>query len=80
MNKNEKYLRVINECLQHRDVLQVSSIDELRSSKKSVERCISCVLDEFINKGLCEDYEPNEYGILLEDIIDFLNSLLFQTR
>jgi len=31
--------------------------------------------DEFINNGLKADYEPNEYGIALEELIDEIGRL-----
>lgn len=33
------------------------------------------LMDEFLDIGLGSDYEPNEIGLQLEDLIDVLNNL-----
>ncbi len=35
----------------------------------------SILCDEFIEQGINKDYEPNSYGILVEDAIDYISRL-----
>jgi hypothetical protein len=36
---------------------------------------LNCLTDELCDKGFNNDFEPNEYGLDLEALIDFTNNL-----
>jgi hypothetical protein len=77
MNNHELFLNVINECLESKGRKTFSTIDELKGNNEIVENCVDCVSDVFMEKGLKDDYEPNEYGLLLEETIDYLNNIIY---
>lgn len=56
----------------------IELVDRVKNGSASLEErqeLIDLVNDEFINKGLNSDDEPNQYGIELERILDVLNEI-----
>lgn len=73
MKKNfEYYQNVVKKCclLQNKQIINFTE-SELRNNLSLVDECIDIILDEFMENGLREDYEPNEYGFELEDAKDY---------
>jgi hypothetical protein len=41
--------------------------------KSEIEKVCQLINDEYLMKGIKEDYSPNEYGRELEDLLDVVN-------
>jgi hypothetical protein len=44
-------------------------------SSETSDEIIDALIDEFTEFGLMPDSEPNPYGLVVEDLIDFVNSM-----
>lgn len=73
---NKEMILIVENCVKNRNkAIRIPiSLDELSKDINLIDKCIDCVLDEFCEKGLRNDSEPNEYGFKLEETIEFLNS------
>lgn len=56
-------------------MLAISRATELPSSQ-SIQEVLDYLSDEFMRSGTGLDWEPNQRGHLLEDLIDVFNDLL----
>jgi hypothetical protein len=68
-------LRVLEEVVERLDPGAAPLLSRLPASALTDEehdRLVSALLDEFAAEGLRDDLEPNEYGLLVEGIIDKL--------
>ncbi|EYE87187.1 hypothetical protein Q428_14715 [Fervidicella metallireducens AeB] len=74
-NENE-YIKIINEYLVSINRDKVLSVQEFISKQKKEELlddCVDYISNQFCTLGLDDNSEPNQYGLILEEIIDFLN-------
>lgn len=51
----------------------VKKIDNNQLSFAEIDQVCLVMNDEFLMKGILADYEPNEYGREIEDILDIVN-------
>lgn len=51
---------------------KIESLEEL--SEEIRESIINILSDEYIEKGIDENSEPNRYGLEVEELIDFVNN------
>ena len=42
-------------------------------SHDGIDRLCKIINDEYLMKGIEEDYNPNEYGLELEELLDLVN-------
>lgn len=79
MNKLKKeFIQLLKKCiLTHNPTVIGWVSDDKLYTLNAVEYNIlrDIVNDEFLAKGLKQNYEPNEYGILLEQLIDEIGRL-----
>lgn len=79
--KFDKYMSIINESIERHEGKNKNtyvSLEELKQNKEIIEKYQEYISDDFCELGLNDDSEPNSYGLLMEDIIDFLNHLLYE--
>ena len=76
MNKlSDKSKQILEICVKKHNPLLLdwilpNKIESLSINQYNILRDIVC--DELITEGFCEDFEPNNYGLQLEDLIDEL--------
>lgn len=65
-----------NLCSSHDmlDVLLIKKITDGSLTSSDIEELCKLISNEFMLNGITEDFEPNEYGIELEGILDFVNN------
>ncbi len=75
MSKEKYFIDILKICLaiEHQDEL----LDDLKCNilnKDIIEQYVDCVLNVFCRFGLKNNDEPNECGLILEDLINVLNN------
>ena len=74
LRKNYLYYRnIIEDCyLFHKKTFQKVELEILKGRLDLIDEYIEIVADTFCDLGLKEDWEPNEYGLELEEAQDYL--------
>jgi hypothetical protein len=70
-------------CVQaHRPKLlqKISQLEKGLLSNDTVNEIRGAVTDELTDRGFKSDWEPNEYGIKLENLIDKLGNFIITSR
>lgn len=71
----------INNCfLQFRrnDYFLPITLEKIANNKELLEECLLCVDDMYHHAGVKEDWEPNDYGLLLYHIEEKINHQIYQ--
>ena len=58
--------------------LELSDIGLPDLPKEKLSEIIDCLIEEFVETGLLDSSEPNERGLIIEDLIDIVNSKLLK--
>ena len=77
---SEKSRKLLEKCLRESNPELISIVNDPSVSNYSPDfynRLRDYVGDEFIRNGLKSDFEPNEYGLRLESLIDEIGNLFF---
>lgn len=79
INKETYFLNITKICLAIENKNMLAEIDSvnIKKDKELLEECIDCVTNVFCKYGLQGNDEPNEFGYILEETIDFLNNLIY---
>lgn len=80
-SKQTYYTDMLKICLaveRKTDLLNITKSENLASNKELLDSCLDCVSDVFCKYGLNENDEPNACGFILEDLIDYLNNLIYK--
>ncbi|CAM3655869.1 hypothetical protein ERUR111494_05335 [Erysipelothrix urinaevulpis] len=75
---NEESLRLLEKCVMIHNpklISWISSENLYRLKPNQYNELRSLVNDEFLVEGIDKNYEPNEYGLRLENLIDELGRL-----
>lgn len=73
MDKYLHYQKLIEECyLRQNKLFREVPKAALKRDLRLIDEYLDVVTDTFSADGLQEDDEPNEYGLVLEEIIDYL--------
>ncbi|CAI0911993.1 hypothetical protein [Serratia quinivorans] len=64
-----------NLCNSHdvSNVLLVKKITDGSLTSSDIEELCKIISNEFMLNGITKDFEPNDYGVELEEILDFVN-------
>ena len=71
-SKSLKTIELIIECFKTTKQVPPETLKSLELNLEQVDYCIDIVSDVLCMKGIGRDWEPNSYGLKLEDAIDFL--------
>jgi hypothetical protein len=80
LSKNQSEL--LNEVLKRSPdvIVEPNLIGTAKLSHQDRDRLIEVILAELTATGLMEDDEPNERGLLLEDLIDAINGPVVESE
>jgi hypothetical protein len=67
-------LRRLREKLNGSDAELLENVINETLARNDVQRVCELINNEFLMKGIEEDYEPNEYGRELENLLDKVNA------
>ena len=70
----------INNCFSqfHRnDSFLPIKLEKIVNNKELLEECLFCVDDMYHHAGVKEDWEPNDYGLLLYHIEEKINNRIY---
>ena len=70
--KHEEAVKIIENCFAKQKLIPPKALDFSEMTLEDIDFCTDCVADILILEGFEADWEPNEYGLKLEDAIDFL--------
>jgi len=76
LNINECIL-MIKECLKKRNIELTVNLGLPNMNLCEVDLCIDCVSSVLCDEGFNDNYEPNTYGLQLEEVIDYLNHIRY---
>jgi len=76
LNINECIL-MIKECLKKRNIELTVNLGLPNMNLCEVDLCIDCVYSVLCDEGFNDNYEPNAYGLQLEEVIDYLNHIRY---
>ena len=71
-SKSRSTIEFIIECFKKVGLSYPPKLATLEMNLEEVDRCIDVIADVLCDEGFEKDGEPNEYGLELEDAIDFL--------
>lgn len=81
MQKKEYYNNIIITCLKTENKIELLNKDksiELIKDKQLLESINDCLIDLFCRYGLEKNDEPNRHGYILEEVIDYVNNLIYK--
>lgn len=80
MDKKTYYLNILKICLTIEnkiDILKCYKNLECVKDREILDECNSCLTDMFCKYGVNDNDEPNDCGYILEEIIDYINNLIY---
>jgi len=75
---SDNSLFLLKRCLQKHKPSLLAAIEESGNLEYGIEfynELRQIVGDELISEGFNKNYEPNEYGLMLEDLIDEIGNI-----
>lgn len=75
---SDNLIVTLKKCLQEHNPSLISIIEDSNKTEYTIEfynQLRQIVGDELIAKGFNKDWEPNEYGLILEQLIDEIGRL-----
>ena len=70
-------IELIDDCFNKKGIIPPNSLFTGGMNLIEVDQCLDVVSDILISEGFMEDDEPNAYGLILEDVIDFLLNIRY---
>jgi len=67
-------LKSLRQKLSGKDVDLVDDVIDGRLSTHDIQRVCEIINDEYLMRGIKEDYSPNEYGRDLQDLLNKVNA------
>ncbi|MDR0742447.1 MAG: hypothetical protein LBE98_03215 [Puniceicoccales bacterium] len=68
---------LLEKVLQSQQVTDITLLGKVRNfnevNNEDIENIIDVISDELMQYGFEKDYEPNKYGLQLEDLLDKVN-------
>ncbi|MFT9078475.1 hypothetical protein [Ethanoligenens sp.] len=78
---NEQYYNdILKICLaveRKEQLLEKFTLQSYQANKSLLEKYVDCITDVFCKFGLKSDDEPNKCGLVLEDVINYYNNLIY---
>lgn len=80
LNKEKYYIDILKVCLaveKKKNLLDGLESTNFLLNKELLENYVECVSNVFCKYGLKENDEPNLCGLILEELIDYLNNVIY---
>jgi hypothetical protein len=72
MKRESEFFNIINGCFKKSNIHPPKSLETLKMNLDDVDICLDCDTNILCKDGLEKNDEPNAYGLVLEETIDFL--------
>lgn len=74
INLSFKDIILLDKCLdKNNKVKDELKLELLVNDEATIHQLVELVSDKLVAEGFCENWEPNEHGNNLEELIDILN-------